>query len=264
MPPRTATLTPAALEALRAATVTATSVTLSGGQLDRKTYEEVNKALTRLGGKWNRKAGAHVFTTDPGPAIEGMVGTGVMVRDADKDAGYWRTPPAVAAQVVQLAGLRNVGVKRVLEPSAGDGALASAACNVHPSRDLNLVCVEPDPGRAAALRDAAYGAVHEETFEHYYLGHPEPFDAIVMNPPFALSRRPVAWAEHILLAWTLLKPGATLCAVAPASMHRRHRIVDELRDLVDQHGHVTDLPEDSFRMSGTSVNTILVTLTRED
>lgn len=33
--------------------------------LDRKTYLEVNGALEAFGGKWNRKAGAHVFLTDP-------------------------------------------------------------------------------------------------------------------------------------------------------------------------------------------------------
>lgn len=33
-------------------------------QLDRKTYTEVNKVLENMGGKWNRKAKAHVFAED--------------------------------------------------------------------------------------------------------------------------------------------------------------------------------------------------------
>ena len=34
-------------------------------QLDRNDYVKVNKALEALGGKWNRKAKAHLFDEDP-------------------------------------------------------------------------------------------------------------------------------------------------------------------------------------------------------
>ena len=36
-------------------------------QLDRPTYQAVNKVLVNIGGKWNRKAKGHVFT-DGDPA----------------------------------------------------------------------------------------------------------------------------------------------------------------------------------------------------
>ncbi len=38
---------------------------LTCGQLDRKMYESVGKGLDLLGGKWNKKAGGHVFAIDP-------------------------------------------------------------------------------------------------------------------------------------------------------------------------------------------------------
>ena len=33
--------------------------------LDRDVYTKVNKKLIGIGGKWNRKAKAHIFPTDP-------------------------------------------------------------------------------------------------------------------------------------------------------------------------------------------------------
>ena len=42
-------------------------------QLDRKTYETVNKCLTDIGGKWNRKAKGHVFDYDPTEAFDNLV-----------------------------------------------------------------------------------------------------------------------------------------------------------------------------------------------
>jgi hypothetical protein len=34
---------------------------ITEGQLDRKLYEDVNKALAAIGGKWNRSKRGHVF-----------------------------------------------------------------------------------------------------------------------------------------------------------------------------------------------------------
>lgn len=45
-------------------------------QLDRKTYEAVNKCLINLGGKWVRGKKAHVFDSDPTDGIENIILTG--------------------------------------------------------------------------------------------------------------------------------------------------------------------------------------------
>jgi len=52
-------------EVLLRCTMTATSVTLPPGQLERALYTRVDKVLKAAGGAWNRKAGAHMFTVDP-------------------------------------------------------------------------------------------------------------------------------------------------------------------------------------------------------
>jgi hypothetical protein len=49
-------------------------------QLDRKTYEGVNKVLERLGGKWNRSAKVHIFPSDPTERINAVLTTGKLVQ----------------------------------------------------------------------------------------------------------------------------------------------------------------------------------------
>ena len=61
---------------------------ISGGQLDRKLYERLNKALEAMGGKWNRKAGGHVFDADPRPAVEGLLDNGTLAVEKD---GFFET-----------------------------------------------------------------------------------------------------------------------------------------------------------------------------
>lgn len=46
-------------DVLARSTITATSVKLPEGQLERKLYEQVNKALAGSGGRWDRKSGTH-------------------------------------------------------------------------------------------------------------------------------------------------------------------------------------------------------------
>src|SRR5512142_1337205 len=64
-------------------------------QLDRKLYQEVNAALEALGGKWNRKAKAHLFEGDPRDAIEQVVVDGEFT-DEKREFEFFATPVPVA------------------------------------------------------------------------------------------------------------------------------------------------------------------------
>lgn len=251
----------AAREALRGATMTETTLDLP--RVAPKVYVEAKKVIERIGGKWNRGKGTHLFEVDPRPLVAEIVATGEMPREVnpDKDAAFWRTPQEVAGRVIYEAGLLNPAPLRVLEPSAGDGALAEAARNVYPSRVLDLVCVEPDAGRHAVLLGKGFKA-EQSTFEEYATTEPEPFDSVVMNPPFSAAGRPVLWAEHVLLAWGLLREGGKLAAVVPDHLSRTGAPVRSLRALIEAHGHVASLPQGAFKASGTGVNTAMVVLTK--
>lgn len=254
-----ATITDAARDALRDATMTDTTLTLP--QVDRKVYAELKQLIERTGGKWVRKLATHVYETDPRPVIEHIVATGEMPRDADKDAAFFRTPKEVADRLAYCAGLLDPRWQRVLEPSAGDGALAKAARDVYSWRALEIVCVEPDAGRHAKLLDSGFKA-EQSTFEEYAATEPEPFDAVLMNPPFAVAGHPVLWAEHVLLAWGLLKEGGKLAAVVPNNLTRGLAPIRQVQALVKAHGYVQSLPEGSFKESGTGVHTVIVALER--
>ena len=64
-------------------------------QLDRKTYTEVNKVLENMGGKWNRKAKAHVFAEDDDVAemLENVLLT-QEVKDLKREYQFFPTPRA--------------------------------------------------------------------------------------------------------------------------------------------------------------------------
>jgi hypothetical protein len=89
-------------------------------QLDRKTYVSVNEALEAAGGKWDRKAKAHIFPMSAKEAIDDLIDNGGWT-DAKKELQFFETPPELAARVIDEA--RIIPGMRVLEPSAGAGAL---------------------------------------------------------------------------------------------------------------------------------------------
>ncbi|EMB4316716.1 hypothetical protein U9D58_000209 [Citrobacter freundii] len=150
------------------------------GQLDRNLYTRTNKVLEAAGGKWNRKAKAHIFDTDASDRIEQIILTGDVVVPKD-DFEFFPTPPAVAERVIELADIQN-GM-RVLEPSAGKGALALAA--QQSALDVKVDMFELMPENNAHL--------HSMNIKNAKIGDPidflsvEPmasFDRLVMNPPF--------------------------------------------------------------------------------
>lgn len=249
---------------LRRSTITETSVTLPPGQLDRKLYEAVNKALDALGGKWNRKQRAHLFTRDPRAALAAALDDGTMPVNQDKVMSFWRTPAELAERLVEAIGAAVLVDEpiRVLEPSAGDGAIAKVLRERLP--DADIWCVEPDEHRADQLEDAGFEVVYRMPFEKFgddpFLGTMT-FTAAVMNPPFNTADRKDAYVEHVRLAWSMLAPGGVLAAVVPAGFAtRQDRRVRQLREEVERNGGSWEaLEEGAFAESGTGVRTLMLT-----
>ena len=91
-------------------------------QLDRGQYIAVNKVLEACGGKWNRKAKAHIFPCDAATVLDAVIIAGEVT--TAPDIGFFPTPAPLAAQIVEMAGV-NSG-EFVLEPSAGTGRIVDA------------------------------------------------------------------------------------------------------------------------------------------
>ena len=77
-----------------------------------------------------------------------------------------------------------------------------------------------------------------------------------MNPPFADQ----ADIDHVTHALSFLKPGGKLVAIMSAGVtFREDRKASDFRALIwGMGGTMNELPEDSFKQSGTNVRTVLV------
>jgi len=181
-------------------------------QLDRALYTKTNKILELLGGKWNRKAKAHVFQIDPRPSIGLVVEDGQLevVRD-----GYFPTPLEVGITMAQMADLEP-GID-VLEPSAGTGDLVRAILDVEPTCQVSVI--EIDDKRRSYLLENGYDVVGTD-----FLTYNEKHWRIIQNPPFENLQD----IDHVLHAHDCLKPGGILVSVMSESPFFRndHKAID--------------------------------------
>ena len=239
-------VTPDILAVLSAAECDGPALRLTG-KLDRSTYQTVNRAIEAAGGKWSKKAQAHLFDGDASEAIEAILLTGE-VTAAKQEFGAFFTPRPVADRVITLAALEPG--QAVLEPSAGHGALAAPALLAGCIVD----CVEILEKHVRVLCSTAYNAVVHNDFLKI---DPWPqYDRVVMNPPFA-KRADIAHVRH---ATRFLKPGGRLVAIMSAGIRfRQDRLASEFRDFVaERGGEFENLAPGAFKESGADVNACIV------
>ena len=93
-------------------------------QLDRNTYQRVAKAIEAAGGKWNRKAGCHIFPHSIREVMDIDEDTMAVV-DVQQTYQSFYTPYKIAIQMAAAANLKSGDT--LMEPSAGIGALVRAA-----------------------------------------------------------------------------------------------------------------------------------------
>lgn len=222
---------------------------LLAGQLDRPTYQAVAKIIEAAGGKWNRKAKAHVFEGDARDAIEPVLLTGE-VTNRKQEFGQFYTPADVAQLVIMAARIKPGD--EVLEPSAGRGDIAAAAVVAGATVD----CVELDMSNVNFLNeDRRYRTVICRDF--LQLSANPIFDVVCGNPPFAKQ----ADISHVMHASRFLKPGGRLAFVMSAGVaFRQNKLTEAFRHFiqVENGGTITPLPDNSFKETGTNVNTVLV------
>lgn len=227
-------------------------------QLDRPTYQAVNKVLVNIGGKWNRKAKGHVFTDgDPAELLNNVLMTGETV-DLKKQHQFFPTPRPVAEQMCRMAELDSTC--DVLEPSCGKGDLADV---VFEAGVKYLLATELDPDMGRYLRDKPYSTRINVDFLRFVndpnVSHEWP--RIVMTPPFSQQQD----IDHILAAYDILSPGGILVSVvseAPFFWSNKKAIA--FREFLDSHGaEMVRLDEGAFKESGTMVRTRLIKLRKE-
>jgi hypothetical protein len=242
------------LAVLDQAVISGHSLTLTG-QLSPPMYKQVAKVIEMAGGKWNRKAKCHLFDHDASETLDPLMLTGE-ISDVKKDFGQFDTPDDIANQAA--AKLRIRAGWKLLEPSAGKGALVRAALRQEP--DLHVFGYEIDAKRHAALMSSPPFYPSGRCGNDDFLSvEPTPvFDGVLMNSPFAGQ----ADIKHVTHAMKFLKPDGRLVAImSNGIVFRTNKATVEFRELMERHGgEITRLPEGAFKESGTGVNTVMVAM----
>lgn len=277
-------------DVLARSTITATSVTLPE-QLEPALYRQVNKALMGAGGKWDRKAKAHVFDRDPREVLGLAVETG-QARNLRTEFQAFYTPDALADRVVAATGMAQhpdvlswkagkfVSNLLVLEPSIGAGALAAAVMRATAGNafvtgvDIDEMACKSAVARMVAERKARKGkfvvssydgpprwqgddySIWQADFLKMSRKDSHGFDYIVTNPPFAKG----AYIKHIIRAWDFLDDGGTLAAITwPGWQTGTTKPEVAFRELVEAHKVlVEDIAPGTFEH--TDMPTVLVVL----
>src|SRR5574343_1704345 len=171
-----------------------------------------------------------------------------------KDIGndFFPTPKSTADRMVREADIQP-GMK-VLEPSAGNGNIAEAikAAGVNPD------VVEIFDQLRDVLEAKGFNLVGRDFMDVTEGG----YDRIVMNPPFSNGQD----AEHIQHAYSLLKPGGKLVAIAGEGVFFRNDAkATAFRNWLHEVGGTEEkLPPGTFNdpalMATTGANARIVTI----
>jgi hypothetical protein len=157
------------------------------------------------------------------------------------------TPAALVARMIEAA---NIGPRdRVLEPSAGTGAILKAL-----PASVDKVAVEINPGLVAGLTRVGVSGlrIHEADFL-LCNGDLGTFDRILMNPPF----KDGADIAHITHAVKFLKPGGRLVAICADGPRQS----EKLRPLAEECGGWWEsLPAGTFADHGTNVRVAMLVI----
>lgn len=208
-------------------------------------YTDIKGLLTKAGGKYSSKG---YFEFQKGIDVQQvfddlLCGNTVNFK---KDAQFFATPKARAERLCDEVG--DIKGKRVLEPSAGDGAIADVAR----ARGAEVVTIENWQPNVLKLKEKGYAVIEKDflTVDVEGIGK---FDAIIANPPFSKNQD----IDHVMHMWQFLKPEGVLSSVISATaIDGKQKKQLEFQQFLDEHDAVIEsVPSGEFKESGTSVAT---------
>lgn len=244
------------IEILKKCLVEDKIIRLPTGNLDRKIYLEVKTKLELIGGKWKgNKTQGFVFLEDPSDLLK-QISEGEN-RNIKKEFQFFATHPDLADRLCELAEIDENN--RVLEPSAGQGAIVNAINKLFP--DMGIECCEMMPLNRTILSKNPSVILKEEDFlktpDSYYL---DQFDKIIANPPFSKNQD----IDHIKRMWQCLKKGGRIVTIS--SNHWRNsdnKKEKEFKQWLDSVGHdLYEVDAGSFKDSGTMISSNILVINK--
>lgn len=220
--------------------------------LDRKVYLEVNKILESIGLKWNRSAKCHVSEHDVDELIASILTSGEWV-DEKKLNQFYPTPNSVIDRMLSIMHDNREIAYRILEPSAGDGAILKKLSGFFPRADIEYCEISDERMKQCIDLNLPRCSPVGENFLHY--APRTEYDLIVMNPPFSKQQD----IDHILHAINnCLRTDGVLISIVPEGtfFRKNKKTVDFWTKIADCYdSDVIELEEGAFKSSGTMVRT---------
>jgi len=171
-----------------------------------------------------------------------------------KIPGYFPTPRAVVELMIERANIEDGN--HILEPSAGAGAIADVIKEKYPS--VTVEVSEVNYTLQEILQAKGYELVSPNFME--YLDNFQ-YDRILMNPPFENLQD----IDHVTKAYCHLFEGGRLVSImSPAPFFRTDKKSTFFREWFERlGGECVDLPDNSFKQSGTGVASKLIILDKD-
>lgn len=207
-------------------------------------YAEIKSLIIKGGGHYDRGTFRFPNGIDAATVLSDLRSGSVTNRKQERQAFF--TPLEEAHRVCRAPG--ELAGLRVLEPSAGHGALADVAS----SAGARLVLIENDPVSIRVLREKGYDVVERDFLQV----NPEEiglFDVVVANPPF--SR--LLDVTHVLHMARFVKAGgciSTIMSTAWETSSNRRAVA--FREFLTAHNAtVTEIAAGAFKCAGTGIAT---------
>jgi hypothetical protein len=204
-------------------------------------YDAIKDLMLKAGGAYKSKNKSSFFSFDEGIDPHSVLNSLLSgeVINVKQETQFFGTPTVVGNEALETLG--NIWGKRILEPSAGDGALADLAR----AKEADVFVIE----NYEVLDKDFLSVSPQETGT---------FDAVLMNPPFS-NRQDIA---HILHALSFLNGQGELTAImSPQFQTAKFKASENFKALMElAQAEITPIAKGAFQESGTAAGTVRVHL----
>lgn len=231
-------------------TVSGSKLQLPQQQLQH--YDEISQRLGKAGGRYITGRNKH-FAFDDGINCADLLRRLVAGESVNfqQEYQFFATPESKAIEAVEeiRKSLGTLHGKRILEPSAGTGALA----NVARQMGADVVVIEAWNVNAIKLRAQGYDVI-EKDFLSVTPEQIGTFDAILANPPFTRNQD----IQHVMHMLQFIRPGGALSVIMSTSwLEGKTKAHAQFKEfLATQDVTVTAIEAGAFKDSGTTVPTV--------
>lgn len=101
-----------------------------------------------------------------------------------KYSGAYYTPQKLADFIVKRVYELNLGIKKILEPSCGDGVFLNSIDKLYLDKDYEIIAVEKNLDELTKVQKTKNLKLVNENYLKYHFENKEKFDLVIGNPPY--------------------------------------------------------------------------------